>query len=293
MNQHVLKLCRHLIWERGMKHSKNLQDPSSSSPSLAILTLFTVTVDSKTSILHLLHGQSGGLPAALQKWTESQKVSESLGSELQNPTLKLHSICCNGHKAAKNRVKRKIRQSLTATIACQKNRSTARISHFNPQTSLEPQELRCGWTSCPPPSIGHPTPANAAAAKLWDESALNVVVSKFGSLWAPVVYLRFPIRIYSNCICWYPPFCFDKTKSTKTALRMFVSIGSLWCGDVVTEANSLLSPQMVNSWPQFPGPISMKTPILEGEGALQKLHWSGRRILWRSCKPHSQVNVCV
>lgn len=148
-----------------------------------------------------------------------------------------------------------------------KNRSTARISHFNPQTSLEPQELRCGWTSCPPPSIGHPTPANAAAAKLWDESALNVVVSKFGSLWAPVVYHRFPIRIYSNCICWYPPFCFDKTKST-TCIADAATIGSLWCGHVVTEANSLLSPQMVNSWPQFPGPISMKTPILEGEGCL-------------------------
>ena len=136
-------------------------------------------------------------------------------SESQNPSLKLHLICCNGHKTAKNQVKRKNRKSLTATIACQKkNRSPARVSHFNPQTSLEPQELRCGWTSCPPPSIGHPTPANAAAAKLWDESALNVVVSKFGNLWAPVVYHRFPIRIYSNCICWYPPFCFDKTKST-------------------------------------------------------------------------------
>ena len=62
---------------------------------------------------------------------------------------------------------------------------------------------------------------------------------------------------------------FLETKpNQQRALRILVSIGSLWCGHVVTEANSLLSPQMVNSWPQFPGPISMKTPILEGEGCL-------------------------
>ena len=60
------------------------------------------------------------LEASLPPCRNEPKVSESLGSELQNPSLKLHSICCNGHKTAKNRVKRKIRQSLTATIACQK-----------------------------------------------------------------------------------------------------------------------------------------------------------------------------